>query len=207
MSTDSYYFPHDYNASRDPNIVKLRRTMGAQGYGIFWLIVEKLYNEDGKMAPDYDSLTWDLHEAADKIKAVVEKFDLFYHDGKGNICSHSVDRRIAARKAKTAQARSAAYSRHADAEQAQSGSNAINKRKEIEERKTTTAGAEDFSRMRLPYGKHRGVCVCNLPVDECQLYLKDERIGRKLRLALQARIQLKHDDMTPGQRRAQGVIA
>jgi len=73
----------------------------------------------------------------------------------------------------------------------------------------TTAGnppkAVDLTRIRFPYGKHRGVCICNLPVDECQLYLKDSRLGKDLRAALIARIEYKHGEMSPAQKRARGI--
>jgi hypothetical protein len=61
--------------------------------------------------------------------------------------------------------------------------------------------AVDFSEMRFPYGKHKGAFISNLPVDECQLYLKDSRIGKDLRVALEARVSAKTEDMTANQRK------
>jgi len=61
--------------------------------------------------------------------------------------------------------------------------------------------AVDFSEIRFPYGKHKGVHISNLPVDECQLYLKDQRLGSRIRAALEARIKSKYDDMTPEQKK------
>lgn len=46
MAKDSYYFPHDYNARNDEKILELRATYGAEGYGIFWMIVETMAEND-----------------------------------------------------------------------------------------------------------------------------------------------------------------
>ena len=76
------YFPHDYNASGDENIIKLLRTFGNQGYGIFWRIVEKLYQAEGLILADFELLAYDLRDDAKKIKRIIEDFDLFYRKGK-----------------------------------------------------------------------------------------------------------------------------
>ena len=41
---DTFYFPHDYNSRTDEKIKLLIRKHGIEGYGIFWAIVEDLYN-------------------------------------------------------------------------------------------------------------------------------------------------------------------
>jgi hypothetical protein len=46
MSKDSYWFKHDNNARNDEKILELRSRFGAEGYGIFWMIVETMA-EDG----------------------------------------------------------------------------------------------------------------------------------------------------------------
>lgn len=48
MAKDTYYFSHDYNARNDEKILELRSTHGAEGYGLFWMIVETMAeNENG----------------------------------------------------------------------------------------------------------------------------------------------------------------
>lgn len=42
MSKDSFYFSHDYNARNDEKILELRSTYGAEGYGVFWMMVETM---------------------------------------------------------------------------------------------------------------------------------------------------------------------
>ncbi|MEG2679009.1 MAG: DUF4373 domain-containing protein [Oscillospiraceae bacterium] len=45
---DAYYFPHDCNARNDPKILALRSVFGAEGYGIYWMLIEILREQ-----PDY----------------------------------------------------------------------------------------------------------------------------------------------------------
>jgi len=48
MAKDTFYFQHDYNARNDDKILELRASYGVEGYGIFWMIVESMAeNEDG----------------------------------------------------------------------------------------------------------------------------------------------------------------
>jgi hypothetical protein len=44
---NSYYFPHDYHARHDPKLEKLRMELGPVADGIFWDLVEMLYEEEG----------------------------------------------------------------------------------------------------------------------------------------------------------------
>ncbi len=42
MAKETYYFSHDYNARNDEKILELRSVYGAEGYGIFWMIIETM---------------------------------------------------------------------------------------------------------------------------------------------------------------------
>ena len=44
---ESYYFSHDSNARRDPKILQLRSDYGLEGYGLYWMIIETLREQDG----------------------------------------------------------------------------------------------------------------------------------------------------------------
>lgn len=94
---DSHYFPHDYNARRDERIIRLIKKMGFEGYGVFWAIIENLYEAGGSIAADYEVLEFGLHAEAKLIQAVTEGFGLFYIRNS-RIGSQSVDRRIAERE-------------------------------------------------------------------------------------------------------------
>ena len=56
--------------------------------------------------------------------------------------------------------------------------------------------------LKFPYGKRRGYRIGDMPVDECQFFLNDKRLGAKIRSALLLRVKAKRDDMTPAQRKA-----
>jgi len=43
------YFPHDYNARNDLKMVELHQKYGMEGIGIYWCIVEMLYEEGGRI--------------------------------------------------------------------------------------------------------------------------------------------------------------
>lgn len=48
MAKETFYFSHDYNARNDDKILELRAKYGAEGYGIFWMIIETMAeNENG----------------------------------------------------------------------------------------------------------------------------------------------------------------
>ena len=59
--------------------------LGAEGYGIFFMLIERLREEEGyKSTIDYDTLAFDLRVDAEKVKQVVENYELFKftEDGK-----------------------------------------------------------------------------------------------------------------------------
>ena len=143
MAKDSsFYFSHDYNARNDGKIKKLLRTHGMLGYGIFWAIVEDLYNNANALHLDYESIAFDLRADSEVVKSVIFDFDLF--EIRDIIfASTSVQRRLDQRNNKSIKARASALSRwersdcNADALHSDSDGNAIKERKgkEIKERK------------------------------------------------------------------------
>jgi len=59
--------------------------LGAEGYGIFFMLIERLREEEGyKSTIDYNTLAFDLRVEPEKVKQVVENYDLFKftEDGK-----------------------------------------------------------------------------------------------------------------------------
>jgi len=42
MGKETYWFRHDHNARGDEKILELRSEFGAEGYGVFWMIVETM---------------------------------------------------------------------------------------------------------------------------------------------------------------------
>jgi len=110
MAKDTFYFSHDYNTRTDIKIKKLIQKHGYVGYGIFWAIVEDLYNNANALPADYESIAYDLREDDKLIISVINDFDLFIIDNE-IISSESVERRLILRDAKTDAARAAALAR------------------------------------------------------------------------------------------------
>jgi len=89
----SYYFSHDYNSRSDQKIKSLMVRHGMLGYGIFWAIIEELYNNTNVLRMDYECIAYDLRVDVSIVKSVINDFDLFVFDGD-NFGSESVERRI-----------------------------------------------------------------------------------------------------------------
>lgn len=85
MSKNSFYFSHDNNARNDDKILAVRMELGAEGYGIYFMLLEKLLEtEQYILIKDYNRLAFDLRVSSENIKKVVENFGLFAFtdDGK-----------------------------------------------------------------------------------------------------------------------------
>lgn len=110
MSKETFYFSHDYNARSDEKIRALIRKHGMQGYGIYWSIIEDLYNNTNVLRCDYDSIAYELRTNYDVIKSVIDDFDLFVFEGE-TFGSLSVQNRLEKRKNKSEKARDSVMNR------------------------------------------------------------------------------------------------
>jgi hypothetical protein len=134
MTKDTFYFSHDHNSRTDPKIKRLLARHGMQGYGIFWAIVEDLYNNANALQTDYETIAFDLRVDASVVQSIIEDFNLFTFDGE-MLWSASVERRLIERNNKSEKARQSALSRwnkkpyDANAMRTHSDSNAIKERK------------------------------------------------------------------------------
>jgi len=79
MKKDAYYFPHFSNARNDSKLVKLRRVMGIEGYGMYFLILEVLREQtEFKLPLSYlEDLAYDWHTSKEKLLTIVTNFELF----------------------------------------------------------------------------------------------------------------------------------
>lgn len=94
---ENNYFSHDSNARNSDKLIRLRMRHRAAGYGVYFMILERLREEPGYMsAKDYNMIAFDLRVDASLIKSVVEDFGLFVftEDGK-YFYSESFNRRMA----------------------------------------------------------------------------------------------------------------
>ena len=90
------YFSHDSNARNDEKLVRLRMKQGAAGYGVYFMILERLREEaDYMSAKDYNMIAFDLRVDAAIVKSVVEDFGLFSFTDDGKcFYSESFTRRM-----------------------------------------------------------------------------------------------------------------
>lgn len=159
------YFPHDYNVRSNDKIKALVRKHGMVGYGVFWSIVEDLYNNANAMRLDCDGIAYDLRVDSEMVKSIIHDFGLFEIDG-GLFGSLSVEKRLNERDSKSRKASESAHKRwnsvqsqcegDATAMQSQCDRNAIKeskgkeskvkekKEKEIKEKKFISPSLEDF---------------------------------------------------------------
>lgn len=134
MSKDTFYFSHDYNAIQDPKISKMILKMGIESYGIYWGIVEMIYNQNGKIECDYELISFKLNSDAEKIKAVVNEFKLFKVK-KGCIISDSITRRLLLRQEKSDKARQSSLARRSISDRSTNDKRSISDRLAIKESK------------------------------------------------------------------------
>ena len=106
------YFSHDYNARHDPKLIKLRMALGQEGIGIFWCLIEMMYEQSGYLLhSQYDIYSDELRISTDVLRKVVEEFNLFESDKIG-FWNESCRKRLELRKSKSEQARNAVNTRH-----------------------------------------------------------------------------------------------
>ena len=85
------YFSHDYTPLEDKNLLKLFIKMGPEGYGIYWLIVEFMHQNSFAVGEE-DILSYKIRVDAEKIKHVMNDFDLFKIEKEGDKSFYISDR-------------------------------------------------------------------------------------------------------------------
>ena len=72
------YFNHDCDARNDEKLIALRIRYGAEGYGVYFMLIEMLQAAPScVLEKDYKALAFDLRVSARRIKSIVEDFGLF----------------------------------------------------------------------------------------------------------------------------------
>lgn len=119
----TFYFQHDYNARNDPKLQDVLITHGVAGLGVFWCIVEQLYEQDGTLAlKSCKSIAYALHAKVAMVESVVKDYGLFENDGE-NFWSDSILRRLSRSKNIAAQRKAAALVRWKSEREGQPGCN------------------------------------------------------------------------------------
>ena len=106
MAKDTFYFSHDYYARKDPKCVALIQDFGASGYGLYWCLIEIMYEQGGKIEkfPSlFSSLAKEfgveLTTLTKQIEAMLHDYSLLQADEK-HLWSDSVLDRLAIREDK-----------------------------------------------------------------------------------------------------------
>jgi len=146
---------------------------GMIGYGLFWSIVEDLYNNANALPTDYESIAFDLRVDISTIESIVKDFDLFVIDGD-TFGSMSIQSRLDKRAEKSQKARESAqkrWSKDANAMRTQYDSNAIKERKgkEKKEKESNIPAFEIFKTYAVEKAKEK-----KLNIDHVKLSLKYE---------------------------------
>lgn len=77
----SLYFPHDYNARNDIKLQSLMSEQGVAGIGIYWCLVEMLYEQGGKLPLSAcKGIAYTLRVGCKCIANVIQKHGLFEYD-------------------------------------------------------------------------------------------------------------------------------
>ena len=113
----SSYFPHDSDARLDIKIRRLRKALGAEGYGIYWMILEVLREQEFFEYPigDIDLLADEFKTSIDKVTAVIRSFELFEFNDDKTFYSTSLIARLEPYLQKSINARAAANKRWEEA--------------------------------------------------------------------------------------------
>jgi hypothetical protein len=82
MKKDAYYFSHDANARNDFKMLKIRRSLGLEGYAIYFCLIEMLREQNTYKLPvnSIPDIAFDLHTSEEKIKTIIYSFELFEID-------------------------------------------------------------------------------------------------------------------------------
>ena len=91
MEKDAFYFPHFCNARQDRKIKRVRKELGLEGYGIYFMLLETLREQQEFKFPmeDIDLLSDEFGTSEQKIRTVICNYDLFQLDNEENFFSVS----------------------------------------------------------------------------------------------------------------------
>lgn len=78
MQQKSLYFSHDYTASDDVKMLFLRQSLGMEGVGIFWYIIERLAQAGGRLPIKIiPVLSMQMNTTESKVQVVINNYELF----------------------------------------------------------------------------------------------------------------------------------
>lgn len=80
---DTFFFSHDFSARNDPKLQEVLATHGVAGIGIYWCIIEQLYEQGGELPLKVrKTIAFMLHCDVAMVESIVDDFGLFDNDGE-----------------------------------------------------------------------------------------------------------------------------
>lgn len=108
---DTFFFPHDFGARNDPKLQNVLMEYGCEGLGVFWCVVEQIYEQGGVLSlSNCKSIAFALHVEIKVVESVVNNFGLFENDGE-TFWSASINTRLNKRAEITQKRKNAAMNR------------------------------------------------------------------------------------------------
>lgn len=168
------YFSHDFYARNDPKLKQISMTYGLEGIGLYWCVVEMLYEESGYLSETtIPAIAYDLRVTKETVDSLIDDFGLFVRDN-GVFYSESILERLNVRNEKTEKAKKSAAARweksdsDANAMRTQCERNAIKEKKRKENKNTLSgervnvcanAHEDPPTPIKKEYGKHGNVLL------------------------------------------------
>jgi len=155
---DSYYFSHDYNSRNDPKLQEVLMTFGMEGIGLFWCVVEMMYEEGGKLKLDKcDSYAFALRTDTNVLRKLI---NVCFECDETYFWSDSVNERLEKRAEKSQKARESVMARwnknNTNVLRSQYDSNTIKERKGKEIKEKEIYKEKVFDNFGNSYTKRKG---------------------------------------------------
>lgn len=108
---DTFFFSHDFGARNDPKLQNVLMEHGCEGLGVFWCVVEQIYEQGGSLPlANCKSIAFALHVDCKVVESIVKDFNLFGTDGE-IFWSESINNRLAKRAEIAQKRKNAAFNR------------------------------------------------------------------------------------------------
>ena len=104
MGKDAYYFSHDSSAHSDPKITNMLMELKAEGYGVYWVIIEMLRSDANYVLnmSNCNAIAYQAHSTIDVVQKVLQNYGLFTTTDSGDFWSESLVKRMEHLNAKRA---------------------------------------------------------------------------------------------------------
>jgi hypothetical protein len=142
---DTLYFPHDYHARHDPKLERVMLTMGQAAVGVYWCLIEMLYEQGGCLRiADLSIYAQSLNTTPELLRTLIDDSKLFLKN-KTHFYSKSALKRLHRINEKREIARASANSRwNADAKPTHSKRNASKVKKSKEKKSSIKLTDAEF---------------------------------------------------------------